>query len=53
MEMDKIIHVVSDLAAHVFERPEIKLKPSDSPSNVKGREIPIATIPKTPFGTFR
>ena len=36
MESDKIIHVISDIAAEVFEHPGIQLKLSDSASNIKG-----------------
>jgi acyl carrier protein len=36
MPMDKILQVVNNLAAEVFDRPQLQLKPSDSPSNVKG-----------------
>ena len=35
MELDNIIHMISDIAAEVFERPGIQLKLSDSPSNIK------------------
>lgn len=36
MEMDKIIQMINDLAADVFDSPGIQLKLSDSSSNIKG-----------------
>ena len=36
MESDKIIQVISNIAADVFEYPGIELKLSDTASNVKG-----------------
>jgi acyl carrier protein len=36
MELDKIIHIISNMAAEVFERPGIQLKLTDSASNIKG-----------------